>query len=168
MRILLVTCALLFPMMASADVNKCLTKKYESYSRAKIVYQKQLTKLILTRNPKFESIATIYMNDQLLLIDKNIMAFNHLLRNTPSVLNTTHAINRWIITTPEIDRKIANSNHRYNEILNKIKASKLRPTDPMAGELREIVRNELMLLPEFINLSRALSNSTKDINEISC
>lgn len=168
MRHLLLVIIFLFPLASQADRRSCTAAKYENYAQAKSDYQKKLTKLIISKHPEFESITTTYMNDQLLRIEKNLISFNYLLENTPTSLDTTKNINRWVRTTDTEEQKIAATNQRYAVILNEITLSEKRPYNPAGDDLRKAMRTEIMLLDEFKNIAGQLSTLTSELSEKVC
>ena len=159
---------LLFPHMAGADINSCLATKYKSYSEVKSDYQKNLTKLIISKHPEFSSIANTYMSDQLIRIEKNLIAFTYLQKNSPHLLTTNKKINQWVGITNDEQKKIAANDHRYAEILKEIEVSKHRPPNSMGDDLRKVMRSEIIQLPEFSNITSELSSTTKRLNESPC
>jgi hypothetical protein len=169
MRNLLLAFIFLFPYMAHADINSCLASKYENYSQAKSDYQERLTTLIIAKHPELTSVSQAYRHDQLIRIEKNLIAFKFLQKN-PAVasLNTNKKINRWLSITHDEAQEIASKNSRYAQILKMIKATKQQPRHPMGDDLRKVVRSEIMLLPKFLMITSELSRNTKGLNEIQC
>lgn len=167
MRSLILT-TLLFSHITNAGMDSCLTTKYEDYSQAKNNYQVTLTKFIVSKYPKFESIAQMYMNDQLIRIEKNLISFKYLRKNAPDALQIGEKINRWVSITPDQENEIASTDHRYAAILEAMNASKQRPQNKLGDDLRKVMRNEIMPSPEFVKITSEFSSIMKELNETPC
>jgi hypothetical protein len=168
MRNSLLALILLFPLVTSADVNSCLSTKYENYSQARSTYQEKLTKLVISKHPEFASIARTLMNDQLIRIEKKLLYFKYLQKNDPGSLHTDKTISRWVSISNDTEQEIAANNHRYAEILNEVETSKQRPKSPVGDDLRELMREEIMLSSEFSTITSEFSSTVKKLNEMPC
>ncbi len=159
---------LMFSHIANADMNACLSEKYEDYTQARKAYQIELANYIIAKYPEYEPTSKMYMNDQLLRIDKRLLSFRYLLKNDPETLLTDKTISQWVSTTEDQEASISSVDARYSQILDEISESKNRPSDPLGDDLRNIMRSEIMQSSEFLKIMTIFSNKAKEINEIQC
>ena len=121
----------------------CVTKKYTSYSEARIKFQRELTELIITVAPECSEVANLYLKDQLNLIERGMIAVKHLARNRPDQLRVSRPFQGWLDLTQEDEARIALENVRYRELLQLSSEAKKRPPHPDGDALRSVVREKV-------------------------
>ncbi len=121
----------------------CVTKKYASYAETQIKFQKELTELIITVAPGYSEVANLYLQDQLNLIERQMIAVKHLARNSPDQLRVSRPLRSWLDLTQEDAARIALENVRYRELLQLSSEAKKRPPHPDGDALRSLVREKV-------------------------
>ena len=159
---------LTLPLVCNAEDLSCQAIKFEDYSQVKIAYQIKLTQLIESRHPELGPIARIYMNDQLMLIEKKRIEFRVLKANNPLLLNTNKRLNEWVNPSDDKQREIAASHPLYAELVDKIEVIKQRPIDPDGDKLRQVMRENIMSTEAFLNITRELTQKTETLNKTKC
>ena len=168
MRNLLTILLLVFPLSVLAMDKNCLLSKYEGYAKAQINWQKDLTELIKLNHTELEEVADLYLNDQLLLIQKNMMAVTILLNLSPEKLESTKPVNQWLKLEKSDDHELAKKSVSYNQILQKNKASKNRAPHTDGDKLRKIMRTEIVSSKGFTVLYSKFTDKVNAINNIVC
>lgn len=168
MRNLLIVLLLVFPLSVLAIDEKCLLSKYEKYIDAKVKWQKDLTYLITLHNTELKEVANLYLNDQLLLIQKSKMAVTILLNLSPDKLESSKPVSRWLKLDESVENEIANKSAEYNQILEKYNASKSRDPHKNGDKLREIMRSEIVPSKGFKVLYSNFSDKVRVINSTVC
>lgn len=168
MRNLLTVLLLVFPLSALAIDEKCLLSKYEKYAAAQINWQKDLTELITLNNTALKEVANLYLNDQLLLIQKSVMAVTMLLDLSPEKLESAKAVNQWLKLEESDDNELAKQSAAYNQVLEKYKANKNRAPHKNGDKLREIMRTEIVPSKDFKVLYSNFSDKVRVINNTVC
>ena len=168
MRNLLTIVLLVFPLSVLAMDESCLLSKYERYAAAQKSWQKDLTELIILNNTELKEVADLYLNDQLLLIQKSVMAVAMLLDLSPEKLKSDQKVNRWLQLEGSDDNELAKQSVAYNQVLEKSKANKNRKPHKNGDKLREIVRTKIVPSKDFKVLYSNFSDKVRAINNTVC
>ena len=147
----------------AAEVNGCHLAKYAEYGKTQQQWQQDSTNLIQRHKPELGEVANIYMHDQLVLIEKNVLAVELLLSSTPEKLKTHEKMNRWLGLDREDEKALARQSKRFDELLIRASAARERAPHPDGDKLRSSMRTEIMLMPEFQDL---LANFNKKVQEV--
>ena len=126
MRTLFLSLLLTFSTSPLADDQSCLLLKYQRYAEAQTSWQTSLTKLIKNTDPKLSDVAELYLNDQLILIQKNLIAVTLLLAESSDKLKIDKKVSRWLSLDNSDNITLASQNNEFKYILNKHKANKNR------------------------------------------
>jgi len=168
MRNLLTVLLLVFPLSVLAMDEKCLLSKYEKYAAAQTNWQKDLTELITLNNTELKEVADLYLNDQLLLIQKSVMAVTMLLALSPEKVESAKPINRWLRLEESDDNELAKHSAAYHQLLKKYKANKNREPHKNGDKLRAIMRTEIVPSKDFKVLYAKFSDKVRAINNTVC
>ena len=168
MRKFLLISILVISYSSYAESNACLRTKYVKYAEAKTEYQRSLTELISRNHPELSDVATIYMHDQLLRIDRTLLTFNYLVQDKPDLINTSKTIDMWINLNKDIESEIAAIDKSYSNLLQEIELSCSRAVHPDGDLLRKVMRENIMLLPEFLTITEQLTNATEKLDATMC
>lgn len=145
------------------ELSDCLLSKYREYANAQKRWQIESTDLIKQYYPGLSEIADIYMQDQVLHIEKNLLAVVILLKTNQDKLNSDANLNQWLNLTKEDEQKLARESTKYNELLIISSDAMKRPPHADVDNLRSAMREEIMKLPEYQQLLSAFS---KHINKL--
>ena len=168
--LLLPVCMLLIPVMtAAAGLSPdCLTSKYGKYAQAQETWQRGLTRLIVEVAPRYKEVAHLYLADQLQAIEEAKLAVEFLTREEPARLRTDLSLNNWLDLTEDDQRRIAERNDRYAELLELRAASRNRPPHPDGDGLREVMRSKVMTSAPYQELLAAYTQSFDAAEAIQC
>ena len=157
-----------FTFSFSALGDDCLLSKYREYAFSQKDWQNNLTNLIIKNHSEIKGIANLYRNDQILLIDKNLLAVTLLLEKSPNTLNTTEAVNRWLELDRTKENNLAKQSSTYSKLLNNKNAIKNRNPHPDGDKLRGVMRNNIMASQEYNKLLSNFRSKVKEVNNINC
>ena len=168
MRKLLLISILVISYSSHAESNACLRTKYVKYAEAKSEYQRSLTELISRNYPELADVATMYMHDQLLRINRALLISNYLVKDKPDLINTSKKIDMWINVNNDIGSEIAAIDKSYSNLLQEIESSRSRAVHPDGDLLRKVMRENVMLLPEFLTITEQQTNATEKLDATTC
>lgn len=168
MRNLITILCLVFPLSVLAMEENCLLSKYKRYAAVQKIWQKDLTKLIILNNTELKEVADLYLNDQLLLIQKSEMAVSMLLDLSTKKLKLDKTVNRWLQLEGFDDHELAKQSAAYKQIIEKIKANKKRKPHKNGAKLREIMRTKIVPSNDFKVLYSNYSDKVRAINNTKC
>jgi hypothetical protein len=159
---------LVFPLSVLAIDKKCLLSKYEEYASVQETWQKDVTELITLNNTELKEVADLYLNDQLLLIRKGVMAVTMLLDLSPEKLNSGQTVNRWLQLEASDDNELAKQSAAYNQLLEDYSANQNREPHKNGDKLREIMRTQIVPSKDFKLLYSNFSDKVRAINNTVC
>jgi len=161
---------LLIPVVtAAAELpHDCVTSKYSRYAEAQATWQRGLTRLIVEVAPRYEEVAHLYLANQLQAIEEAKLAVEFLAREEPARLRANLPLNNWLDLTEDDQRRIAESNDRYAELLELRAGSRNRPPHPDGDGLREVMRSKVMTSAPYQELLAAYSRSVDAADAIQC
>ncbi|WP_133470078.1 hypothetical protein [Paraglaciecola marina] len=165
--LIFITCFLL-SFSAVAFDKACLLTKYENYVAAQDNWQKGLTDMIVTNHADLRDVAELYLNDQLVLTQKRLMAVTSLLNETPEKLQTHLKVASWLQLDAADETELASNNPLYDELLQQHLVNRHREPHVDGNRLRDVMRTQVTLSNEFKHLYVGFLEQVNDINNIVC
>ena len=163
-RIVLIILMSLFSGVSSAtELYDCLLQKYLEYSKSKEEWQIKSTEIIKSHSPALSDVVDIYMRDQLTLIEINYIADKLLLSSNPALVKINGKLNNWLQLGHNDGQVLSAKSKKYDELLSQAKQNRKRESHPDGSELRNVMRSEIVNLPEF---KRLLSEFTEKVNKL--
>lgn len=168
MRYLITVLLLIFSLSVLATDKNCLLLKYEKYTVEQELWQKKLMGIVTTNNPELKEVASLYLNDQLLLIKKRSIAVTLLLDKSPEKLKSDQTVNRWLQLEASDDIELAKQSPVYSQLLEDYRVNQNREPHKNGDKLREIMRTEIVPSKDFKMLYSNFSDKVLAINNTVC
>ena len=159
---------LIFPLSVLAIDESCLLSKYEKYVLVQQNWQKDLTELATSNNPELKEVADLYLNNQLILIEKSLIAVTLLLDQSPEKLKTDQKVNRWVQLDTFEENELAKKNIAYDRISKASKVNRNREPHIYGDNLRDVMRTQVMPSKSYKLLYSSFSGQIDVINSIKC
>lgn len=164
-----ILCASLWVLKGNAaDFDNCLLEKYKNYTQAQEEWQRNITALIVKHDPSFEGVATLYMQDQLVKIEKNLRAVEILLLSNSGKIDGQRKLNQWLDLKAQDEQAFAKKDGKYAELLLRANKSKQRAPHPDGDRLRAAMRTKIAPLPQFRNLFSTFTGEIKGLESRPC
>ncbi len=152
----------------ASDVTQCNIDKFSSYSKAKEAFQRSITDLAINAVPEAKDTAIAYLNDQIMLINRQKLAVELLLTHNPAKVQVSERLRRWLALRPKDDKALSKLSPKYAALMERIAKSREVQNLPNADKLHEAMRTKIAPSPQFRKLYEALNKKNRQLNRIHC
>lgn len=152
----------------AGNAEKCFLKKYKAYTSAQKDWQAEITKIIKKVRPDLGEVAELYRQDQLILIEKNRVTVELLLKEKPDRVQTSFPPNRWIQLTNEDINFLKKNSEKYVELSEQAEKAGKRVPHPDKETLHAAMRTEIIKLPKFQKGFAGFMETVKEIEDRVC
>jgi hypothetical protein len=108
------------------------------------------------------------MDDQLVRIELRRRAVSYQVTNVPQEIKPGMPLRRWGLPGESGEAEIANADPRYAQLLRQKQQARDLPPHADGDALREVMRTEVMQMPDYTALIETLTKDTDAAEAMTC
>lgn len=152
----------------AADRMACEVARFDAYADAQVRWQRDLTRLIISRYPDLASVATLYRDDQLVRTALRRRVVMLLGDGGPQSLDTKLPLRRWGLLDAASEQRLAERDPEIARLLDQRRVARERPPHPDGDALRRVMRETLMHESAYAELLDRLTAALAEAEAVSC
>lgn len=168
MRILISMILAVLSFSVLSNESSCLLHKYEQYVRLQTDWQNDLSDLILKQYPQYQEVVQLYLDDQLILIEKRKLIVGWLLASRSNVIKTYQSVNRWSHLSDADKKHLADESDEYRRLLVRSITNKNRRPHKDNHALRQLLTKDIFPSRAYQVMYAEFSNATRKVNNRVC